>query len=137
MKCSLYRLNNLYRADQLPVEVDQCPLAWNVTSSQSAEATVVEPDDSWWLHLSLYEISYMWYSGISCCLVILLGSVLSLLPPFRQKARPEADLLVPLMEVLFCCWPARVQSVLGRLFQVDQHEHKNKTDGHEEAVTDV
>ena len=132
------RLNNLYRAEQLPVEVDQCPLGWNVTP-QLVEAR--EQENSWWLHLSLYEISYMWYSGLSCCLVIILGSVLSLLPAFRQKEQPEEDLLVPLMEVLFCCWPAKLQAVLARLYQIDQHQHqpeqKNKTGDHEEAVTDV
>ena len=118
--CVLCRLNNLYRAEQLPVMVDECPLGWNVTS-QSVEDT--EPANSWWLHLSIYEISYMWYSGLSCCLVLILGSGISLLPSFRQEEQPDGDLLVPVLEVLFCCCPAPAQSVLARLYKIDQHKH--------------
>ena len=114
------------------MEVDQCPLNWNVTS-QSVEAS--EPANSWWVHLSIYEISYMWYSGISCCLVVILGSGLSLLPTFRQDEQPEGDLLVPVLEVLFCCCPAPVQSVLARLYKIDQHKHN--TQGSKEAQTEV
>ena len=103
MKCSLYRLNNLYRADQLPVEVDQCPLAWNVTSSQSAEATV-EPDDSWWLHLSLYEISYMWFPAIGCIWCLTVGSLISLYKPTDPKT-VDKRLISPGLLTIFKFWP--------------------------------
>merc|ERR1712107_350089 len=61
----------------------------------------------------------MWYSGISCCCVIIMGSILSLVPGFKQEEedKPEPELLVPVAESLFCCWPASVSSALVQLWE--------------------
>ena len=80
--------------------LDQCPLSWNLTSTSTSLDTGHSATGSeWWIHLDIYEMSYMWYSAVSCCLVIGLGSGLSLLPTFRQQHLPHSDLLVPVMEV--------------------------------------
>ena len=57
---------------------------------------------------------------------------------FRQEDQPEADLVVPVLEVLFCCCPASVQSVLARLYQTDQHQDKHDNTGdYKEDQTEV
>ena len=117
------------------MEVDQCPLTWNVTSHSVEDP---EPANSWWLHLSIYEISYMWYSGLSCCLVIILGSGLSLLPGFRPEEQPDGALLVPVLEVLYCWCPGSVLSGLARLYRIDAPaQHKHKDEDLKEAQTEV
>ena len=57
----------------------------------------------------------MWYSGISCCIVVLLGSVLSLVPGLRQDVPVPGDLLVPVFEVVFCCWPDSVNKFIAQI----------------------
>ena len=79
--------------EKLPVKVDHCPSSWNLTTTDP------EPPSDWWSHSYIYELSYMWYSGVSCCIVLVLGSVLSLLPYLRQHQPPHSDLVVPVMEV--------------------------------------
>ena len=88
------RVTGLHVIDTLPVSLDGCPDTWNVTTS----APDTDPD-TWWLHVPIYEVSYMWYSGLACCIVVVLGSVLSLVPGLRQEDYPDQDLLVPVMEV--------------------------------------
>ena len=91
------RVTGLHVIDTLPVSLDGCPDTWNVTSRDSHTDPAAQ--DTWWLHVSIYEVSYMWYSGLACCIVVVLGSVLSLVPGLQQEKRPDMDLLVPVMEV--------------------------------------
>ena len=44
---------------------------------------------------------FLRYSGLACVMVILLGSFLSLVPGFKQKTKPNLDLLVPVLKVSF------------------------------------
>ena len=88
------RVTGLHVIDTLPVSLDGCPDTWNVTTRDMG----TDPD-TWWLHVSVYEVSYMWYSGLACCIVVVLGSVLSLVPGLQQEDYPDQDLLVPVMEV--------------------------------------
>ena len=90
-------MTGLQVVDTLPVSLDGCPDTWNVTSRDTGDT--IAASDSWWLHLELYEVSYMWYSGLACCIVVVLGSVLSLVPGLQQEDYPDPDLLVPVMEV--------------------------------------
>ena len=75
----------------------------------------------------------MWYSGLACCIVVVLGACLSLVPGLQQEDHPDQDLLVPVMEVriisffknkknlffkvLFCCWPTNVQKMIEKYFK--------------------
>ena len=76
----------------------------------------------------------MWYSGLACCIVVVLGACLSLVPGLQQEDHPDQDLLVPAMEVsinslnflkikknlfqvLFCCWPSNVQKMIEKYFK--------------------
>ena len=89
-------MTGLQVVDTLPVSLDGCPDTWNVTSRDPGD--IIAASDSWWLHLELYEVSYMWYSGLACCIVVVLGSCLSLVPGLQQDHHPAQDLLVPFME---------------------------------------
>merc|ERR1711971_1483878 len=99
----------------------------------------VEIYESWWPHFAIYEISYMWYSGISCCCVIIMGSILSLIPGFKQdeEAKPEPELLVSVSESLFCYWPTSISSALVRFWEKQQNQdpkedHQQSQDHKEE-----
>ena len=99
--------------------LDQCPLSWNLTStstSTSLDTGHSATGSEWWIHLDIYEMSYMWYSAVSCCLVIGLGSGLSLLPSFRQQHLPHSDLLVPVMEVRIRVQIIKKKSTAKRIF---------------------
>ena len=90
-------MTGLHVIDTLPVSLEGCPDTWNVATP--GQDTDISPD-SWWLHLQIYEVSYMWYSGLACCIVVVLGSCLSLVPGLQQEDYPDKDLLVPVMEVI-------------------------------------
>ena len=90
------RVTGLHVIDTLPVSLDGCPDQWNLTTS--APDNNLAPD-TWWLHVPIYEVSYMWYSGLACCIVVVLGSILSLVPGLQQEEYPDQDLLVPVKEV--------------------------------------
>ena len=50
---------------------------------------------------NVYEaVNYFRYSGLACILVVVLGSVLSLIPGLKQRNKPNSDLLVPVMKVM-------------------------------------
>ena len=87
-----------YSAPQLPVSLEGCPASWNLTDIVDSDVETIE--ESWWTHLDIYELSYMWYSGVSCCMVVILGSILSLLPYFQMENYPDNDLFVPASEVI-------------------------------------
>ena len=108
---NISRVNQIYSAPQLPFQMSGCP----ANNTYMTELLVEPPALDWWDHLSIYEISYMWYSGISCCIVVLLGSVLSLVPGLRQDVPVPGDLLVPVFEVVFCCWPDSVNKFIAQI----------------------
>ena len=93
---NISRVSDMYSAPQLPLSTLSCP--FNTTSVINNSTTT--DDDYPWIHLYIYEISYMWYSGLSCMITLILGAGLSCLPSFRQEETPGEELLVPVMEVI-------------------------------------
>ena len=59
------RLNKFYSIPQLDLDVSNCEnTRWNITLSQINDSFIKEDQIDgihWWLHLPIYEISYMWY----------------------------------------------------------------------------
>ena len=72
------RVNNIYAAETLTVQTSGCPASWN-------SSTITSPTLDWWIHLSIYETSYMWFSGISCGIIVVLGALLSVVPGLHQE----------------------------------------------------
>ena len=57
-------------------------------------------NDIFWTNPNVYQVvNYLRYSGFACILVVILGSLLSLIPGLKQKNKPNSDLLVPVMKV--------------------------------------
>ena len=61
---NISRLNNFYHIPQLELDVSNChKTLWNITTLHTNSSKIEEnqPDPThWWLHLPIYEISYMW-----------------------------------------------------------------------------
>ena len=59
---NISRLNNFYHIPQLELDISNCKnTQWNITCKINAESENKSPDPNhWWLHLPIYEISYMW-----------------------------------------------------------------------------
>ena len=59
---NISRLNNFYHISQLELDISNCKnTQWNITTKINAIAENNSPDPNlWWLHLPIYEISYMW-----------------------------------------------------------------------------
>ncbi len=51
----------------------------------------------------------MWYSGVACMIVVVVGVVVSLIRNWRAESYEiepvDPDLLTAGVEKLFCCWP--------------------------------
>ena len=58
------RINKFYCIPQLDLDVSNCHnTKWNITTLHANTTHIddCQPDlDHWWLHLTIYEISYMW-----------------------------------------------------------------------------
>ena len=59
------RLNQFYAIPHLDLDVSNCEnTRWNITILQTNNSFVEDSQtdaNNWWLHLPIYEISYMWY----------------------------------------------------------------------------
>ena len=85
--------------------------------------------------MSIYDISYMWYAGVACLIVVVVGAissiVFSLVETGNWSGNPETpvdpDLLAPGVETVFCCWPKPVKSWMTRnkIFASNQTRRKN------------
>ena len=50
----------------------------------------------------------MWYSGVACMIVMLIGMAVSLIDTHEPEP-VDPDLLAAGVETLFCCWPKRLK----------------------------
>lgn len=71
-------------------------------------SSITTCSNSRWYHLPIYDLSYMWYSGVACMLVMVIGMVVSLVDN-SQFAPVDPDLLASGVESFFCCFPRRVK----------------------------
>ena len=53
----------------------------------------------------------MWYSGVACMIVIVIGCIISAIIRIVNKDRKPVDpiLLSPITEIAFACWPRSVR----------------------------
>ena len=65
---NISRLNRFYAIPQLDLSTSNCHnTRWNVTILPTNESFVEENEiesNHWWIHLQIYELSYMWYKNI-------------------------------------------------------------------------
>ena len=66
--------------------------------------------------MPVYEVSYMWYSGVACFIVVIVGGIVSAIVNARgrkTKARPvNQALYAPVIETLLACWPKKLRTLL-------------------------
>ena len=85
--------------------------------------------------MSIYDISYMWYAGVACLIVVVVGAISSIIFSLAESGswfgnpdKPvDPDLLAPGVETIFCCWPAPVKSWMTRnqIFASNQNRRKS------------
>ena len=78
------RLTGQHVTPALAVSTQHCPTDWDLSQPSASAGSGWEEWADWWPHLAVYEISYMWYSGLACCTTVCLGAALSCLPGFKQ-----------------------------------------------------
>ena len=95
-------------------------MTWNITFSDNSPKVMEGLD--WWYHLDIYDISYMWYSGVACMIVVIVGSLVSLLN-YKNIQPVDPDLLASGVESFFCCWPKRVKKFISKKKLFASHKY--------------
>ena len=70
----------------MPSTTDNCPASWlpaplNSTITAAAQTA----SQSSFTHLGLYDVSYMWFSPVSCLMCVLVGCLVSLYRPRNHR----------------------------------------------------
>ena len=61
---------------------------------------------------------------------MVLGALLSMVSGLHQEVKPDKDLLVPVMESVFCCWPVMLQRMIVNIWD-GKSENNAKQNGGE------
>ena len=70
----------------MPSTTDNCPSAWlPLTTNNTITAAALTNPKSSFNHLDLYDVSYMWFSPVSCLFCIVVGCLVSLYKPRNHK----------------------------------------------------
>ncbi|XP_022250400.1 sodium-coupled monocarboxylate transporter 1-like [Limulus polyphemus] len=75
-------------------------------------ATTVAPSIKNAEIFGLYRISYIWFSGLSCCVVIIVGLLVSFITGLQNPEDVDPKLIIPVFDKLCCCLPAKVRRKL-------------------------
>ncbi|XP_076359006.1 sodium-coupled monocarboxylate transporter 1-like [Tachypleus tridentatus] len=59
-----------------------------------------------------YRISYIWFSGLSCCVVIIVGLLMSFITGLQTPEDLDPKLIIPVFDKLCCCLPTRIRRKL-------------------------
>eukprot|EP00092_Neocalanus_flemingeri_P012913 GFUD01013912.1.p1 GENE.GFUD01013912.1~~GFUD01013912.1.p1 ORF type:complete len:629 (+),score=119.06 GFUD01013912.1:145-2031(+) len=109
--------------------VINCPQSWYVNDTIPVQTTNTEP--SQFLHLGLYDVSYMWYGPVSTILCFLVGILCSFIRPQDHK-QLDARLISPGCSIFFFWLPKKTRNkILNYYNEVgsedveDTNEHKN------------
>ena len=74
--------------------------------------------------MSIYELSYMWYSGVACLIVIFVGIIVSLFTAnYYKNQQVDPDLLASGVETLFCCWPRSFKKWISEKKMFSSHKY--------------
>jgi hypothetical protein len=82
----------------------------------------------------------MWYSGVACMIVMIIGIIVSLITNSRKndnEIQPvDPDLLASGVETLFCCWPRKMRQWIA-VNNVFASSAKLRSDYHSQQTADV
>lgn len=94
------------RSERLPFSVAGCVPSVNLTSLSASSTGRPDP------LLGLYSVSYMWYTPIAVCSVLLVGLIVSYLTHPLKPGEVDPKLIIPIGEMCCCCLPKRVRDWL-------------------------
>ncbi|XP_033096745.1 sodium-coupled monocarboxylate transporter 1-like [Anneissia japonica] len=59
-----------------------------------------------------YAMSYLWYSGVAVLSTVFFGLLASFISGARDPSELDPELITPLSDILFCCFPSRCRKAL-------------------------
>lgn len=62
--------------------------------------------------IDLYSVSYMWYTPIAVCTVVLVGMIVSYLTHPLKPHEIDPKLIIPIGDVCYCCLPNSIRNLL-------------------------
>ena len=96
---------------KFPTSIENCPPSWtNFTAPEPTEPFAP------FLHLQLYEVSYMYFSAVACLWCILVGSTISLIRPIDHKSL-DPRLISPALPHIFLLWPGCTKRWIARIYK--------------------
>ena len=96
---------------KFPTSIENCPPSWtNFTTPEKPEPFAP------FLHLELYEVSYMYFSAVACLWCVLVGAVISLIRPVDHKTL-DPRLISPALPHMFAFWPRCTKRWIARIYR--------------------
>ncbi|PIK48995.1 putative sodium-coupled monocarboxylate transporter 2-like [Apostichopus japonicus] len=96
----------------------------------------VDPSDAYPPIASFYALSYCWYSGLSWCVCVLFGLLISFATGHNKPSEADVSLHRPIVDSFLCCLPPGCTDIC-RCGVEQNPDIKEKPDGfyvHEESV---
>jgi len=96
---------------KFPTSIENCPPSWT-------NFTAPEPKEPFapFLHLELYEVSYMYFSAVACLWCVVVGATISLIRPVDHKTL-DPRLISPALPHMFACWPRCTKRWIARIYR--------------------
>ncbi len=76
---------------------------------------------TWFHHLRIYEVSYLWFSPISCFVCFFVGALVSYPTGFQDPKKLNPILVSPKFAWLFAWWPRPVSNFFKDLGIGDEY----------------
>jgi len=96
---------------KFPTSIENCPPSWT-------NFTAPEPEEPFapFLHLELYEVSYMYFSAVACLWCVVVGAIISLIRPVDHKTL-DPRLISPALPHMFALWPRCTKRWIARIYR--------------------
>jgi len=96
---------------KFPTSIENCPPSWT-------NFTTPEPKEPFapFLHLELYEVSYMYFSAVACLWCVVVGAIISLIRPVDHKTL-DPRLISPALPHMFALWPRCTKRWIARIYR--------------------
>merc|ERR1719402_590238 len=96
---------------KFPTSIENCPPTWtNFTTPEKPEPFAP------FLHLELYEVSYMYFSAVACLWCVVVGAIISLIRPVDHKTL-DPRLISPALPHMFALWPRCTKRWIDRIYR--------------------
>jgi len=115
---------------KFPTSIENCPASW-------LNYTLPEPKEPFapFLHLELYEVSYMYFSAVACLWCVVVGAIISLIRPVDHKTL-DPRLISPALPHMFALWPRCTKRWIDRIYrEVGSARRRDKDNNHGQAAS--